>query len=133
MSSSILQPANHLTQFDYVKFDKSIEVISNRLDDVLKYLHMNGYAYIVENLDTLYMDTQGAELKVLQGAINTLNNIKYIYTEVTRNNLYEGAPTMQELVDYLEVSGFTLNNVNFNIHHHADAVFIKKDVLSLSV
>lgn len=132
MSSSILPPANHLTQFDYVKFDQTIELTSNRLEDVISFLQTNGYKNITDQLDTLYMDTQGAELKVLLGAESVLRNINYIFTEVTRNELYKGAPELEDLVAFLEPYGFVLNNVNFNQHHHADAIFIKKSILSFS-
>jgi FkbM family methyltransferase len=131
MSSSILPPANHLTQFDFVKFNETIEVVSNRLDGVINFLAQNGHKHVTDGLDTLYMDTQGAELKVLQGAGDLLHRIRYIYTEVTRNNLYEGAPNLQGLVDFLDTAGFTLNNINFNKYQHADALFIRKDVVGL--
>lgn len=132
MSSSILRPANHLAQFDYVKFNETIEVTSNRLEDVIDFLEKNGYQQATAGLDTLYMDTQGAELKVLQGAGSVLRNIRYIFTEVTRNEMYEGAPSLQGLISFLDSVGFTLNNINFNKEHHADALFIRKDLLGLS-
>jgi FkbM family methyltransferase len=133
MSSSILPPANHLTQFDYVKFNETIEVVSNRLEDVIDFLEKNGHQQVTAKLDTLYMDTQGAELKVLHGAGNALRNIRYIFTEVTRNELYEGAPSLQELVSFLDAVGFTLNDVHFNKEQCGDAFFIRKSLLGLLV
>jgi hypothetical protein len=79
------------------------------------------------------MDTQGAELKVLHGAGNALRNIRYIFTEVTRNELYEGAPSLQELVSFLDAVGFTLNDVHFNKEQCGDAFFIRKSLLGLLV
>jgi FkbM family methyltransferase len=132
MSSSILRPANHLSQFDYVKFNETIDVISNRLEDVIDFLEKNGHKHVVDGLDTLYMDTQGAELKVLHGAGRALESIKYIFMEVTRNELYEGAPSLQDLVSFLDSVGFTLNNVYFNKEQCGDALFIRKSLLGLS-
>ena len=132
MSSSILRPVNHLSQFDYVKFNETIQVTSNRLEDVIGFLEANGYPKVTAGLDTLYMDTQGAELKVLQGAGKVLRSIRYIFTEVTRNELYEGAPSLQGLVTFLDSVGFTLNNVYFNKEQCGDALFIRKDLLGLA-
>jgi FkbM family methyltransferase len=129
MSSSILAPANHLHIFENVQFQLTLEVFSNRLDDVISFLESVGYKHITDNLDTLYMDTQGAELRVLMGAGRILNSIRYIFTEVTRNDLYIGAPSLQDLLHFMDLHGFTLNNVYFNRNQYGDALFIRKDLL----
>jgi FkbM family methyltransferase len=129
MSSSILKPVNHLIEYDYVTFDKTIDVTSNRLDDVIIFIAEHGHEHVANHLDTLYMDTQGAELKVLLGAGKVLDNIRYIWTEVTRNELYQGAPRLDSLMAFLDCSGFTLNNVNFGSTGVADALFIRKSLL----
>ncbi len=130
MSSSILAPANHLHIFEHIQFQQTLDVFSNRLDDVIFFLEGAGYTHITDNLDTLYMDTQGAELHVLMGAGKILNRIRYIFTEVTRNDLYIGAPSMQDLLHYMDLHGFTLNNVYFNRNQYGDALFIRKDLLN---
>lgn len=130
-SSSILKPANHLGVFDYVKFDRTVELVSSTLDDVTAFLSGNGFETIVGRLDLLYMDTQGAELKILMGGNRTLKGVKYIYTEVMRNELYEGQPAFSTLCGFLDAVGFTLNNVYFNREHCGDALFIRKDVAGL--
>ena len=132
-SSSVLPPANHLVEFGSVRFEQAIQLTSTSLDDLLASVaaHGKGYADICEGLDTLYMDTQGAELMVLQGGSATLARMNYVYTEVTRNELYQGAPALDELVRVLAAAGFSLNNVNFNDHHCADALFIRNSVLGM--
>ena len=131
-SSSMLEPRNHLTEFDFVRFDQTVEMVTNRLDHVLAFLRGNGHAAVCDRCDMLYMDTQGAELKVLRGAGAALDGIDYVLTEVTRNQMYAGAPTLDELVAYLQPLGFTLNNVNFSWHHHADALFVRNRVLQIA-
>lgn len=37
-----------------------------------------------------------------------------------------------ELISYLEPLGFTLNNVDFSWHHHADALFVRKSMLNVA-
>jgi FkbM family methyltransferase len=131
-SSSMLKPKNHLTEFNFVSFDQTVEMVTNRLDHLVAFLRSNGHAAVCDQCDMLYMDTQGAELKVLRGAGAVLDGINYLLTEVTRNEMYAGAPTLNALVAYLEPLGFTLNNVNFSWHHHADALFVRKRVLNMA-
>jgi FkbM family methyltransferase len=131
MSSSMLKPTGHLKEFDYVKFDQKTEIVSSTVDDVVSYLNNNGHAAITSQMDTLYMDVQGAEYKVLLGACRTLRNIRYISMEFIRGDLYEGGESLQTYCSFLEAQGFTLNNLTFNEHHHADALFIRKSILRL--
>ena len=130
-SSSMLEPRNHLSEFRSVRFDQTIEMVTNRLDHVLAFLRQHGHSAVCDRCDMIYLDTQGAELKVLRGAGDVLGDIKYVLTEVTRNEMYSGAPTLNDLIAFLEPLGFALNNVNFSWHHHADALFIRKSALNI--
>ena len=69
---------------------------------------------------------------MLEGGPRTLAAARYVITEVTRNELYKGAPSLAELTAHLETQGYALNNVNFNRHHHADALFIKRETIALT-
>jgi FkbM family methyltransferase len=131
MSSSMLAPANHLREFDFVRFEHTLELVTNRLDHVLAFLQQHGHGAACAQLDLLYMDTQGAELKVLRGAGAVLQRMRYVVTEVTRNRMYDGAPQLSDLVAFLEPEGFTLNNVNFDRHHHGDALFVRRQALNI--
>jgi FkbM family methyltransferase len=131
MSSSMLAPKNHLQEFDFVRFDQQVELVSNRLDHVIAFLRANGHGAACDALDLLYMDTQGAELRVLRGAGPVLEGINVVLTEVTRNQMYDGAPALGELMAFLEPQGFTLNNINFDRHHHGDALFVRRHALRI--
>lgn len=131
MSSSILPPKDHLLVFDYVKFKETIELMSTTVDEVITFLDANNYSSITNKLDTLYMDVQGAEYKVLVGAPRTLQKMNYVYMELIRGELYEGMHPLASYCAFFESQGFTLNNLNFNAYHHADALFIKKSLLGL--
>ncbi len=130
-SSSMLAPKNHLQEFDFVRFDQKVELVSNRLDHVIDFLRANGHAPACDALDLLYMDTQGAELKVLHGAGAVMQNINVVLTEVTRNQMYDGAPELGDLMAFLQPLGFTLNNINFDRHHHGDALFVRKQAIHI--
>jgi FkbM family methyltransferase len=130
-SSSILKPIKHLEIFDFVKFEEEIRLRSTTVDDIIQFLIQNNYSSITDDLDTLYMDVQGAEFKVLLGSPRTLKQINYIYTEFIRGNLYQDTLPIESYCALLDAHGFTLNNLNFNKFHHADVLFIRKDLLSL--
>jgi len=132
MSSSILRPARHLEEYAEVSFEGTTTLRSTTLDDVMTSLQVHGHGDTAQRMDTLYMDTQGSELKILMGANRTLKRIRYIYTEVMRGNLYEGQPEFFTVCHWLDAAGFTLNNVYFHRQHAGDALFIRKDVLGLT-
>ncbi|WP_158239214.1 FkbM family methyltransferase [Uliginosibacterium sp. TH139] len=131
MSSSILKPAQHLQVFDYVKFPTSVELVSHTLDEVMAFVRESGHGDALDKLDTLYMDTQGAELRIMVGAPQTLRQINYIFTEVMRGEMYEKQASFQSVCAWLDVMGFTLNNVYFGPGHTGDALFIRKSLLGL--
>ena len=131
MSSSMLAPKDHLQVFDYVKFDQTVELVSTTVDDLVQFLNNNGHQGVTSQLDTLYMDVQGAEFKVLLGAGRTLASINYIFCELIRGDLYEGMLPLTSYIALLEAQGFTLNNINYTAQHHADALFVRKSLVGL--
>ena len=131
MSSSILKPANHLSVFDFVRFPEEIQMKSNTLDEIMVFLKSSGHDEIVKNIDTLYMDTQGAELRIMLGATQVLKNVNYIFTEVMRGELYERQASLQTVCAWLDVVGFTLNHVYFGKEHTGDALFVRKTLVGL--
>jgi FkbM family methyltransferase len=132
MSSSILEPGTHLQINPGVAFTETVEITSSTVDQVAAYLRANGQAAVVDQLDLLYMDCQGAEFKILQGAPAMLRQIKYIYTEVMRGDLYRNQVPFLHYCAFLEAVGFTLNDLHFDHPAQAgNALFVRKDVLGL--
>lgn len=76
------------------------EVPAARLDTLL--------AGKAEAYNTLYINTQGSELKVLQGARQILPHIEAIFTEVNFVRRYDGCATFDEVDAYLKAAGFGL-------------------------
>jgi len=130
-SSSIMRPVKHLEMFDFVKFEETVEITSTTIDEIIKFLEQNGHELITQQLDTLYMDVQGAEFKVLLGAPSTLKRMNYIFSELIRGELYENTVPLENYCALLEAQGFTLNYINFNKFHHADMLFVRKTILGL--
>ena len=126
-----MKPKHHLEMFDYVKFEETVELVSTTADDIMRFLESNGHQTITQQLDTLYMDVQGAEFKVLLGSPRTLKQINYIFAELIRGDLYENAVSLENYCALLDAHGFTLNYLKFNKYHHADMLFVRKNILML--
>lgn len=98
-SSSILKPTLHSRYKPKIKFNEIIKVEAVTLDSWTKNIG-------ISNIDLLWLDLQGAELKILSGAHDILQNTRVCHLEVSRNPLYEGAPTLTEVDDFMKSKGF---------------------------
>lgn len=116
-SGSILKPKNHLTVHTNVYFQNKILVSTITLDEYCK-------DNKIESIDFLYMDTQGAESLIFEGAKEILKKTRFIYTEYSNDEMYEGQKNLHELLRQLdtffvlddwpiEPSNVLLQNVEF--------------------
>ena len=60
----------------------------------------------VREVDLMWLDLQGAELKALQGMGELLSHVKFIHTEVEFKPIYLDQPLAKDIYDYLEKAGF---------------------------
>jgi FkbM family methyltransferase len=90
----------------------------------------------IDHIDLLKLDTQGSELKVLEGGDRLLRSqsIKAIYCEVEFVEIYQQQPLFDEIFQYLKERGYYLHNF-YNLNSletgriaWADALFLAKDV-----
>lgn len=88
MSNSLLKPAKHLSIHPEVEFPNTETVLVSTLDAIL----CSDYS-----CDLLVMDCQGYEGNVLKGATKVLKNVKYVYTEVNKTEVYENCTKVEEL------------------------------------
>ena len=97
MSSSIFALSeNH--GFDKLKMSDEIFLTMKTLDSVLS-------AVEVENLSHWVIDVQGAELKVLLGAVASLQHVTSLEIEVSTREIYEEGVQFSELRHFLEDQG----------------------------
>lgn len=82
----------------------SLTLKAVRLDDVLK-------EYQLKRNILLKLDVQGAEMKVLQGAVHTLSQVSMIFIELSFIKLYEGQPLINDMIEYLKGHGFILSGI----------------------
>ena len=100
-SSSIFNMQDHSDIWPDVVMEKSIRLVSRRLDTLLDEHNVD-----TSRFDTLVMDTQGSELLVLQGASKLLQGVRFIKTEAADFPAYEGCCLVDELSSFLETRGY---------------------------
>jgi len=117
-SSSILKPKQHLELHPDVSFDGTEEVEVSLLDE-----------YDIGDSNFINIDVQGYELEVFRGGKKTLENIDYVYCEVNRDEVYEGAPMVEELDEFLGTYGFERVETHWPETYYTwgDALYIKKE------
>lgn len=75
------------------------------------------------------LDTQGAELDILRGASDTMNNVKVILTEMPIMEYNVGAPSIQDYLSYFDKAGFYPMNVEQT--HFIDNILVQLDIVFL--
>ncbi len=95
LSGSIMKPKNHLKIWDWIHFDESVTVPSITLDSFHK-------AKNLDIIDFIWCDVQGAEEKVINGGKETLaNHVRYLFTEYSDDEQYEGQPGLKKILNLL--------------------------------
>lgn len=98
-SSSILSPKEHLTDHPQITFKKTIEVDCLNLDEWMANKD-------IQKIDLMWLDMQGYEPVMLKASIKSLKKVKYLYTEVSLTELYEGIILYPEYKKFLLENGF---------------------------
>lgn len=95
-SSSLKEPDMEKFQksWSYIYFEDKIEVEVKTIDTFIKENN-------IEKVDFIWADVQGAEDLMLKGAKNSLDKIRYIYTEYDDEGHYKNCPTKQDILDIL--------------------------------
>ena len=115
LSSSLLKPKKHLTQYSDITFEGRELVEIKTLDSY----SFTGYNFI-------NMDVQGYELEVLKGATETLKSVDYVYCEVNRDEVYENNAYIEEIDEFLINYGIERVEVSWQGDTWGDALYIKK-------
>lgn len=67
----------------------------------------------IDEIDILWIDLQGAELKAFKGMGSLIRRVKVIYTEIEFKEMYVGQPLFPEVDEYLTSQGFHLVKVSY--------------------
>ena len=92
-SSSLHRPKNHLARYP-VTFGETIEVERIALDSFAQRAGISA-------VDFIWADIQGAEGDMVRGAPELLRRTRYLYTEYSDDELYEGQSTLADLLALL--------------------------------
>lgn len=105
--SSLHEPTRILEERPTIAFDQ-ITVDTITLDQWAT-------TYAVPRVDFIWLDTQGHELAILQGAENLLPHIKALFIEVNIEQRYKDQPLYHEIKKYMEEHGFKV--LLEHLHH----------------
>lgn len=127
VSSSILRDLPQLTESaPEATFIKKEIITIKKLDSIFEDLKIMG-----KNI-YLKIDTQGYEKMVLDGAVESLKDIKGIQIEMALIPSYEGSLTFEEMSDCLKKMGFKLTTIESGHYNkktgkllEVDGVFFK--------
>jgi len=120
LSGSIRRPKTVLQTHPWLTFDEKIEIDVMRLDDWAARERVHG-------VDLIWADVQGAEADLISGGRETLKHTKFFYTEYCDKEFYEGAPTLNNIIELLP--DFQILGVYPGVHE-GDVLFKnKRDVL----
>lgn len=88
------------------QYEDIIKVRTQRLDSFLT-------QHNIKTVDFLKIDTQGNDFNVIKSLGNRIEDIKEVVLEVQiiPYELYKGAPTKKEVVDYMTNHGFNIHRV----------------------
>lgn len=93
-SGSLRAPKTHKQKWPWCKFKKTITVAVRSLD------HWAQKCEIGE-IDFIWADMQGAEGDMISGGQATLARTRFLYTEYSNEEMYEGEPTLEVLLAML--------------------------------
>jgi FkbM family methyltransferase len=105
-----------------IQFPHTIQVPTVTLPD---WMHQHQ----ISKIDLLWLDLQGHELAVLQGAVDVLPQVQVIHTEVYFDQAYHNQPTHTEVVNWLESQNFVAVAQDFQNPpdwHFGNMIFVKK-------
>lgn len=96
-SSSLFDLGSHAKTYPDIWFDSKLTVTTKRLDEIIDEN---------DNISFVNLDIQGAELEALKGLGLRIHKVKWIYSEVNRQEVYEGCAKIEELDEFLKTFSF---------------------------
>ena len=120
-STSLLNFGSHADSYPDITFVSEIDVSTKRLDSIIKPDEMPNF---------INLDLQGVELSAIKSLGKLLLSVDYIYTEVNKNEVYEGGTLVTDLDEFLVVNGFKRASTRWYLREGwGDALYIRKTSL----
>ena len=116
-STSLLNFGSHADSYPDITFVSEIDVSTKRLDSLIKPDEMPNF---------INLDIQGVELSAIKSLGKLLLSVDYIYTEVNKNEVYEGCTLVTDLDEFLVVNGFKRASTRWYLKEGwGDALYIR--------
>ena len=74
-----------------------------------------------DTFDFIKMDTQGSELDIINGGIETIKKCKYLLIEVSLKPTNQGSPLKPEIIQY--VKSIEFNEIDIMYNHYNNILF----------
>ena len=97
-ANSIRKPKKVLSEYDWIKFNKTTKVECVRLDTYCKRKGIN-------HIDFIWSDIQGAEYDMILGGKEILSKTKYVILEYSNLELYAGQKKIKDYLKLLQETG----------------------------
>ncbi|WP_162797976.1 FkbM family methyltransferase [Sulfitobacter sp. JL08] len=125
-SSSILEPGSHTTVKPKIAFETTRRMTLRTLDVLLPEHGLDASDY-----DLLFVDTQGAEVHVLRGAMATLAKMDFVFLEVNIGGMYKGDTPLPELSIFMKTLGFEIAWCDVKHLGWGDALFVRRNLFAV--
>ena len=123
--SSLLEPVSGIEGIvPHATVEKTITVKLEKLEDILWDI-----ANISPQPFALKIDTQGSELRVLQGAEKLFQYSRLVQFESSLKPIYQDQPSYFELDLYMRNNEFTIVDLEPGYRHNESGVLIEYDVI----
>lgn len=120
LSSSMLDLSKHAEIYPGIVYTESFMAETVTVDSLAAQ-----YPSLAE-VNLMIVDTQGADLKILRGATETLKHVDAVIVEVAEDALYAGGSTLNDIIDCLRSQGFEMRGLELSTRLDGDALFMKK-------
>ena len=119
-SSSLLTFGTHSLNYPEVLVTEKVNVKTQRLDTILQGR---------DTPDFVNLDIQGVELKAIKSLGDLISQVRVIYTEVNKKQVYENCDLINEIDDYLFEYGFRRIATRWELKAGwGDAIYVTKNV-----
>ena len=127
-SSSIYNFKDQSQMYEDLKITKKILLNSITFKSFVKKNEID-----LKQFSSLVIDTQGAEMDVLKGMDNLINNFKLIKIETAEFDLYENYPKISILSEYLKKFGFLeIRRIEVDLNEYNqkayDVIFFNRNI-----
>ncbi len=120
-SSSVLPLGLHRNFYPRIKVIERIPIRTRRIDQIFR-----EQPKLIEGLTFANLDIQGVELPALRGFGEFMEQFHWIYTEVNRENVYDGNSLVWDIDRFLAIHQFRRKETVFTKAHWGDALYVKE-------